>query len=59
VAEYLAAGSKVVWWIDPDARTVRIYEPNRDDYAVYSAEADINLDRIAPGFSARVASFFP
>jgi Uma2 family endonuclease len=59
VAEYLAAGAKVVWLVDPDARTIRVYEPNRDDYAVYSADADIDLDRIAPGFSARVASFFP
>jgi Uma2 family endonuclease len=59
VAEYLAAGAKVVWLVDPDARTVRVYEPNRDDFAIYSAEADINLDQIEPGFSARVASFFP
>jgi Uma2 family endonuclease len=59
VAEYLAAGAKVVWLVDPDSQTVRAYEPNRDEYAVYSAETKINLDRIAPGFSARVGSFFP
>jgi Uma2 family endonuclease len=59
VGEYLAAGAKVVWLVDPDARTVRVYEPNRDDYAIYSAEAEITLDQIAPGFSAPVRSFLP
>jgi Uma2 family endonuclease len=59
VAEYLAAGAKVVWLVDPDARTVRVYEPNRDDYAIYSAGAEITLDAIAPGFSAPVHFFFP
>jgi Uma2 family endonuclease len=55
VAEYLAAGAGVVWLVDPEARTIRVYEPNREDFAVYSAETD----QIAPGFLARIASFFP
>ncbi len=59
VAEYLAAGAKVVWLVDPDARTVRVYEPNRDEYAIYSADTEINLDQVAPGFLAPVRSFFP
>jgi Uma2 family endonuclease len=59
VAEYLAAGAKVVWLVDPDQKTVRAYEPGRGDYAVYSVDAEINLDPIAPGFSAPVPSFFP
>jgi len=59
VAEYLAAGAKVVWLADPDTRTVRVYEPNQSEYAVYSADTEINLDAIAEGFSAPVASFFP
>jgi Uma2 family endonuclease len=59
VGEYLSSGAKVVWLVDPETRTVRVYEPNRDEYAVYSAEATIELEQIAPGFSALVASFFP
>lgn len=59
VAEYLAAGAKVVWLVDPDSRTLRSYEPNRNEYAVYSAESKINLDTIAPGFFVPVRSFFP
>jgi Uma2 family endonuclease len=59
VAEYLAAGAKVVWLVDPDSRTVRAYEPNRDEFAIYTSDTEISLDAIAPGFSAPVASFFP
>jgi len=59
VAKYLATGAKVVWLVDTDARTVRGYGPNQSEYAVYSADTEINLDAIAEGFSAPVASFFP
>jgi Uma2 family endonuclease len=59
VTEYLAAGAKVVWLVDPESRTIRVYEPNRGDYAVYSEDTEITLDAIAPGFSAPVRSFFP
>jgi len=59
VAEYLAAGARVVWLVDPDSRTVRVYEADRSEYAIYSTDTEINLDSIAPGFSANVRSFFP
>lgn len=59
VAEYLAAGAKLVWLVDPENRTVRVYERDRTEYAIYPAEVEINLDAIAPGFSAPVHSFFP
>ncbi|MDE3076642.1 MAG: Uma2 family endonuclease [Chloroflexota bacterium] len=59
VGEYLAAGASVVWLIDPDARTVRVYEPGRNEYAVHPAETDLTLDQIAPGFSVRVSTLFP
>jgi len=59
VAEYLAAGSKVVWLADPETRTVKAYEAGKPEYTVYSGEDVITLDAIAPGFAARVSSFFP
>jgi Uma2 family endonuclease len=59
VPEYLAAGAKVVWLIDAEAKTVRSYEAGRAEYAIYSEAAEINLDAIAAGFSASVTSFFP
>jgi Uma2 family endonuclease len=59
VAEYLAAGAKVVWLVDPDSRTIRVYEAGAEQYAIYPAGSEITLEAIAPGFSAPVASFFP
>lgn len=59
VAEYFAAGAKVVWLVDTEAKTVRAYEAFRSDYGVYSGDAEINLDAVAPGFEAKISSFFP
>ncbi|MDE3074231.1 MAG: Uma2 family endonuclease [Chloroflexota bacterium] len=59
IDEYLQAGGKVVWLVDPRSRTVRVHERNRSEYLVYSAEQDITLDQIAPGFRCRVSEFFP
>ena len=59
VAEYFAAGSRVVWLVDSDSRTVRVYEAGRAEYSAYSGEAQVNLEAIAPGFSVSIASFFP
>lgn len=59
VAEYLAAGAMLVWLVDPDNQTIRVYQPNRDEYAVYTAGSEITLDAIAPGFSVPVRELFP
>jgi len=59
VAEYLAAGGRVVWLVDPDKKQVRAYEAGKSEYTVYSGDDAIALDTIAPGFSAPVSSFFP
>lgn len=59
VAEYFAAGAKLVWLVDIENRTVRAYEAGRSDYTIYSGDAEINLDRIASGFRVRINSFFP
>ena len=59
VREYLASGAKLVWLVDPVTRTVRVYRPGSSDIVVHTEDSDIALDAIAPGFSARVSSFFP
>jgi len=59
VPEYLEAGAKVVWLVNPRDHTVRAYEARKSDYVVYSGDAEITLDTIAPGFRANVSSFFP
>lgn len=57
--EYLSAGGKVVWLADPVRKTVRAYEAGKAEYKVYSGDAEITLDAVAPGFRASVSSFFP
>ena len=59
VAEYLAAGGKIVWLVDYDVKTVRAYEAGEAEYTVYSNDDLIVLDAIVPGFSAPASSFFP
>ena len=59
VPEYLGSGAKVVWLVNPEDRTVRVYEAGRADFTIYSGDAEITLDQIAPGFGAPISSFFP
>lgn len=55
--EYLAAGVRVVWVIDPDDRTVTVFaEPTRS--TVLEAEATLTCEDVLPGFSCRVADLF-
>jgi Uma2 family endonuclease len=58
IAEYFAAGCKVVWFVDLRTRSVREYLAGSPEYRVYSGDAAITLDAIAPGFSCPVSSFF-
>ncbi len=51
--------AKVVWLVNPEDRTVRVYEAGKSEFAIYSGDAEITLDQIAPGFRAKVSSFFP
>lgn len=56
--EYLAAGVRVVWVVDPDDRTVTVYtEPTRA--TLLEADATLTAEDVLPGFSCRVADLFP
>ncbi len=59
VPEYLSAGGKIVWLVNPENRTVRVFEAGRDEVTVYSGDAEITLDQLAPGFLAPISRFFP
>ncbi|HLG70412.1 MAG TPA: Uma2 family endonuclease [Chloroflexota bacterium] len=59
VPEYLSAGSRVVWLVHPKRKTVREYIAGRSEFTTYSGDAEITLDVIAPGFRAKISSFFP
>lgn len=57
VKEYLAAGVRVVWVIDPDDRTVTVFtEPTKS--IVLEADATLTCEDVLPGFACRVADLF-
>jgi hypothetical protein len=45
--------------VNPEERTVRVYAAGRSEILTYTGDAEITLDRVAPGFRAPVSSFFP
>ena len=55
--EYLAAGAKMVWVIDPDAQKVILYTPPNQIRVLASDEILDGAD-VLPGFRCRVAEFF-
>ncbi len=55
--EYLAAGTAVIWEIDPDTRTVTEYGP--ESHRVFTATADtLDGGTVLPGFSLPLADLF-
>jgi Uma2 family endonuclease len=55
--EYLTAGAKRVWVLDPDARRVIVYSPP-NLFEVLEADATLDGGDALPGFSVRVADLF-
>lgn len=58
VQEYLAGAVPLVWIVDPATRTVTVYRSLLDVH-VLTADQEIDGRPVLPGFSARVADFFP
>ena len=56
VAEYLAAGVKLVWVVNPTSRTVRTH-PSANS-GILTANDTITGGDVLPGFECRVAGFF-
>ena len=57
VGEWLEAGVRLVWVIDPDRRVASVY---RDDgsVATVSSDADVDGESVLPGFSFRLSELF-
>jgi Uma2 family endonuclease len=57
VGEWLEAGVRLVWVIDPERRVATVY---RDDGGVMtvSSDADVDGEQVLPGFSFRLSELF-
>jgi Uma2 family endonuclease len=55
--EYLGAGARLVWIVDPATSTVRVYEPGRDPRTLGVSD-EIDGGDAVPGFRAKVGDFF-
>jgi len=57
VGDYLVAGTRLVWVVDPEQRTVTVYDSLLAPRTL--AEEDIlEAGDVVPGFRARVGEFF-
>ena len=53
-AEYFEAGTKVVWDVDPEAKTVRRYRPGEPAPAVFGAGEEADAEPAVPGWRLAV-----
>ena len=57
VLEYLDAGSRLVWVVDPDPRTVTVYR-SRDNIRMIGENGEIDSADVLPGFRLKVSELF-
>lgn len=55
--EYLEAGARLVWIVDPGARTVMVYRPDGSARLVRAHEV-LDGENVLPGFAVTVAELF-
>ena len=57
VADWLTAGSRLVWVVDPARRTVRVYRHDGSESLMPSGE-QLDGEDVVPGFSCEIESIF-
>ena len=57
VADYLAAGARCVWVVDPESQTVTVYTSLLWPYRL-GEEETLDGDDVVPGFRVRVGEIF-
>jgi Uma2 family endonuclease len=57
VMDYLRNGVPLVWLIDPEARTVTVYRPDKGPFLV-EGDQELSAEDILPGFRCRAGDFF-
>ena len=58
VDEYLSAGVRLVWVVNPVNKSVRVFQPGRI-VGEFGADDELNGGDVMPGFACRVRSLFP
>jgi Uma2 family endonuclease len=57
ITEYLRAGIRLIWLIDPEARDVTVYQPGKNS-EVLEANQELTGGEVLPEFRCRVADIF-
>src|SRR6266550_1264839 len=57
VADWLAAGTELVWLVDPERSEVRVYRRDGSFAVVHAAES-LDGEDVLPGFSCPLAQVF-
>lgn len=57
MAEYFSTGAKMVWVVDPDERSVAVYE-QPDEGRVFKGRSTLSGGHVLPGFTCSVAEIF-
>jgi len=57
VLDYIAAGSRLVWVVDPHTRTITVYR-SREAIQLITAEGEIDGGDVLPGFRCKVSELF-
>jgi Uma2 family endonuclease len=55
--EYFRAGVRLVWYVDPKRRTVRVYSA-RNEFATLTADDELDGGEVLPGFRLSIADWF-
>jgi Uma2 family endonuclease len=55
--EYFKAGVRLVWYVDPKSRTVRVYTARRD-FTTLTANDELDGGEVLPGFRLPIAEWF-
>jgi Uma2 family endonuclease len=58
ILEYLRAGVKRVWEVDPDFQTIRVYCQDQEPI-MFNRNETLTDDEVLPGFEVAVADLFP
>lgn len=56
--EYFRSGTRLVWMVDPESRTVAIYHSPEGSSRVLDESGSLDGEDVVPGFSAPVAKLF-